>query len=130
MGMYDEIRSSYDLGEHFTNVEMQTKGLACAMSRYWIAPDGCLYELTYRETHTFEDIKEDDERYDSKRGFLNFEWIPTGKHGKVEPYHITDYIEVYPAVWEGRWEDWPRLRLHFKDGILYEHYDVTGRKWI
>jgi hypothetical protein len=61
VGLYDEIRSSYDLGEQFTNVEMQTKGLACAMTRYWISPDGYLYELTYRETHDFAEIGEDDE---------------------------------------------------------------------
>ena len=81
MGMFDYIRSSYNLGEHFTNVEMQTKGLACAMCRYWISPDGCLYELTYRETHDFVEIGVDDERYDPKRGFLNYEWIPTGIAG-------------------------------------------------
>lgn len=129
MGLFDEIKSSYDLGENFTNVEMQTKGLACAMCRYWIAPDGCLYELTYRETHTFEDIKEDDVRYESdpKRKVFNFEWIPTGKHGKVKPCDVTDYIEVYPSLWEGRWEDWPRLKLHFIRGKLIGYEDITGR---
>ena len=129
MGIYDDIRSSYDLGEQFTNVPMQTKDLACAMCRYWIAPDGCLYEITHRETHTFEDIKEDDERYESdpKRGFLNFEWIPTGKHGKVESCYVTDYVEVYPATWDGDWHEWPRLRLHFVRGKLMDYEDITGR---
>jgi hypothetical protein len=123
MGLFDQIRSSYDLGPDFTNVELQTKGLACAMARYWISPDGCLYELTYRETHTFEIIEEDDERYDPKLLFLNYEWIPTGKRGKVEPCYITDYIEVYPALWDGDWVSWPRLKLHFVKGRLmdYEH---------
>ena len=125
MGLFDYVRSSYDLGENFTNVELQTKGLACAMCRYWIAPDGSLYELTYRETHTFEDINENDERYYPKRGFLNFEWIPTGKHGKVEPCDVTDYIEVYPGLWEGQWEDWPRCRIHFKYGRLMDYEYVT-----
>ena len=128
MGLYDEIRSSYDLGEQFTNVEMQTKGLACAMTRYWISPDGCLYELTYRETHDFEEIGEDDERYDPKKLFLNFEWIPTGKHGKVEPCYVTDYVEVYPATWDGDWHEWPRLKLHFKMGKLQDYENITGQR--
>ena len=128
MGLYDEIRSSYDLGEHFTNVDMQTKDLACAMCRYWISPDGCLYEITYREIHTFETIEEDDERYDSKRLFLNFEWIPTGKHGKVEPCYTTDYVEVYPVSWNQSWESWPRLKLHFKLGKLMDYENITGQR--
>ena len=125
MGLFDDIRSSYDLGEHFTNVEMQTKDLACAMARYWIAPDGCLYEFTYKETHTFEDIKEDDERHDPKRGFLNFEWMPTGKHGKVEPCYVTDYVEVYPAIWDGHYNDWPRCLIHFRHGRVVEYEYIT-----
>ena len=124
MGLFDS-RSSYNLGEHFTNVELQTKGLACAMCRYWIAPDGSLYELTYRETHDFEEINEDDERYDPKRGFLNFEWIPTGKHGKVEPCDVTDYVEVYPSLWDGEWEDWPRCMIHFKRGKIQDFEHIT-----
>lgn len=125
MGLYDEIRSSYNLGEHFTDVEMQTKDLACAMTKYWISPDGCLYEMTYRETHDFVTIDEDDERYDPKVLFLNFEWIPTGKHGKVEPCYVTDYVEVYPAEWKGEWEDWPRCRIHFKLGKLQDFEHIT-----
>ena len=125
MGLFDYVRSSYNLGEHFTNVELQTKGLACAMCRYWIAPDGSLYELTYRETHDFEEISEDDERYDPKRGFLNYEWIPTGKHGKVEPCDVTDYVEVYPAQWDGHYDDWARCRIHFKYGRVVEYEHIT-----
>lgn len=125
MGLYDEIRSSYNLGPNFTNVEMQTKGLSCSMSRYWISPDGCLYEITYRHTHTFEPIEEYDERYDHKSLFLNYEWIPTGVHGKVEPCYISDYIDVYPAIWSGAYCDWPRLRLHFKKGNLQDFENIT-----
>lgn len=127
MGLYDDIRSSYDLGEQFTDVEMQTKDLACAMTRYWISPDGCLYELTYRETHDFKIIEENDERYDPKRLFLNYEWIPTGKHGKVEPCNVTDYVEVYPSIWNGPLDKWPRLRLHFKYGKLVDYEDITKK---
>lgn len=124
--MFDEIRSSYDLGEQFTNVEMQTKGLSCSMSRYWIAPDGCLYELTYRHTHIFETIEEDDARYDPEKQFLNYEWIPTGINGKVEPCYVTDYVEVYPSIWKGAYDDWPRCRIHFKRGKIM-NYEIFTR---
>ena len=125
MGLYDEIRSSYNLGEHFTNVEMQTKDLACAMTKYWIAPDGCLYELTYRDTHDFVTIEESDERYESEKLFLNFEWIPTGKHGKVEPCYVSDYVEIYPSQWKGDYDAWPRCRIHFKLGKLQDFEYIT-----
>lgn len=127
MGLFDEIRSSYNLGEHFTDVECQTKDLACAMTRYWISPDGHLYELTYRETHDFVEIGEDDERYESdpRRKVFNFEWIPTGKHGKVEPCYVTDYVEIYPAQWKGAYDDWPRCRIHFKLGKLQDFETFT-----
>ena len=128
MGMFDYFRSSYDLGEQFTNVVCQTKdieeGIGGTMTDYWLDPSGRLWCPHYRDTHTFEEIPEDDERY-SKIGFLNFEWIPTGKHGKYTPHEITKYIEVYPANWKGKWEDWPRLRLHFRSGILQDHTEVT-----
>jgi hypothetical protein len=129
--MFDYFRSSYDLGEQFTNVVCQTKdiddGLGGTLTDYWLDPAGQLWYPSYIDTHTFEEINEDDERYNEKRGFLNFEWIPTGKHGRFQPLSITKYIEVYPENWKGSWEDWPRLRLHFKCGILQDYTDVTGR---
>ena len=128
--MFDYFRSSYDLGEQFTNVVCQTKdiedGIGGTMTDYWLDPSGLLWHPTYIGTHTFEEIKEDDPRY-SKHGFLNFEWIPTGVHGKYQPCYITRYIEVYPANWKGAWEDWPRLRIHFKCGKIQDYEDVTGR---
>ena len=66
-------------------------------------------------------------RYSEKHKFLNFEWVPTGKHGKYMPSMITKYVEVYPSNWKGAWEDWPRLRIHFKYGKLQDYEDVTGR---
>ena len=130
MGMFDYFRSSYDLGEQFTNVVCQTKdiedGIGGTMTDYWLDPAGQLWYPTYRGTHDFVEIPEDDERH-SKVGFLNFEWIPTGKHGKYQPCLITKYVEVYPANWQGKWEDWPRLRIHFKYGKIQDHEDVTGR---
>jgi len=130
MGMFDYFRSSYDLGEQFTDVVCQTKdiedGIGGTMTDYWLDPSGQLWYPSYRDTHTFEEIEEDDPRY-NQSGFLNFEWVPTGKHGKYQPYPITKYIEIYPEGWEGKWEDWPRLRLHFRYGKLQDYMDVTGR---
>ena len=128
MGMFDYFRSSYDLGEQFTNVVCQTKDIECGiggtMTDYWLDPAGKLWCPHYRDTHTFEEIPEDDERYNERFGFLNFEWIPTGKHGVYKPYDITKYIEIHPEGWKGKWEDWPRLLLHFRYGILQDHHRV------
>ena len=131
MGMFDYVRSSYDLGEQFTNVELHTKdieeGIGGTMTYYWLDPSGQLWYPSYRDTHTYEEIPEDDERYNDKAKFLNFEWIPTGKRGRYRVHAITKYIEVYPALWEGKWEDWPRLRLHLRYGKLQDYEDVTRR---
>ncbi|MFZ9316488.1 MAG: hypothetical protein ACO236_04330 [Candidatus Nanopelagicaceae bacterium] len=126
MGMFDYFYSSCDLGEGFTNVECQTKeiedyGIGGSMSHFWLDPSGHLFVMTYRNTHTFNTITKDDERYNSTHLFLNYEWIPTGEHGRVEPYRLTKYVEVYPSIWKGKWEEWPRLKIHFKDGMLVEY---------
>ena len=130
--MFDYFRSSYDLGEQFTNVVCQTKdiedGIGGTMTDYWLDPSGQLWCPHYRDTHTFEEIPEDDERYSERLGFLNFEWIPTGKHGKYTPHEITKYVEVYHANWKGKWEEWPRLRLHFKLGVLQDYQDITNER--
>jgi len=127
----DYFRSSYDLGEQFTNTECQTKdieefGIGGTMTNYWLDPSGKLWCPHYRDTHTFKEIPKDDGRYD-KRGFLNFEWIPTGVHGKFKFHEITKYVEIYPADWKGDWHELPRLRLHFRCGMLQDYTDVTGR---
>jgi len=131
MGMFDYFRSSYDLGEQFTNTVCQTKdiedGIGGTMTDYWLDPSGQLWYPSYRETHDFHAVDEGDPDYDDDRKWLNFRWIPTGKHGKYHPHYITKYIEIYPAEWGGEWEDWPRLRLHFRHGKLQEYIDVTGR---
>lgn len=127
--MFDYFRSSYDLGEQFTNVVCQTKdiedGIGGTMTNYWLDPNGILWYPSYIGTHTLEDIKEDDPRY-SKVGFFNFEWIPTGLHGRYQPHFLTKYVEISPEGWKGAWEDWPRLKLHFKRGIIQDYEDITG----
>lgn len=133
MGMFDYFRSSYDLGEQFTaETVFQTKdiedyGIGGSMTDFWLDPDGKLWCPKYYGTHTFQEITKDDERYNDKLAFLNFHWIPTGKHGRFVPHEITKYIEIYPEKWEGDYNTWPRLKLHFKRGILQDYEDVTGR---
>jgi hypothetical protein len=129
--MFDYLTSSYDLGEKFTNIVCQTKdiedGIGGTMTDYWLDPAGQLWYPNYRDTHTFQTIEEDDPRYNPDKKFSNFEWVPTGKHGKYLPHYITKYVEVYPEQWKGAWEDWPRCRIHFKYGKLQDYEDVTGR---
>lgn len=101
-------------------------GIGGTLTDYWVDPSGLLWYPEYRDTHDFVIIEEDDPRYDPARSFLNYEWIPTGKHGKYRPHEITKYIEIYPESWKGKWEDWPRLRLHFRYGKIQDYTDVTG----
>lgn len=132
MGMFDEIRSSYDLGEQFTNVLCQTKDIddwgSGTMTLYWISPSGELWKPEYTGTHDFKVYSEGDLEYDPLKKWVNWEWIPTGKHGRYTPHKITKFVEIYPALWEGKWENWPICRLHFVDGILkdYQHKNCTS----
>lgn len=132
MGMFDYFRSSYDLGERFTNVTCQTKDIEdCiggTMTDYWLDPAGVLWCPDYKGVSTFETISEEDPRYSKNHGFLNFEWVPTGQRGKFVQHPITKYVEIYPAEWELEWENWPRLRLHFKRGIIQDYEDITGQR--
>ena len=131
MGMMDYVRSSYDLGEQFTNTRLQTKdiedGIGGTMSQYWISPDGVLYYIDYSHTADFVIIEEGDEDYEETHKWRNFKWVPNGNHGKISPCMITKYVEVYPEDWKGKWEDWPRLKLHFRYGKLMDYEDITGR---
>lgn len=131
MGMMDFVRSSYDLGEQFTNARLQTKdiedGIGGTMSQYWISPDGVLYYIDYSHTADFVQIQEGDEDYNETHQWRNFKWVPNGNHGKIRPWMITKYVEVYPEDWKGKWEDWPRLKLHFRYGKLMDYEDITGR---
>jgi hypothetical protein len=125
MGMYDTIRSSYDLGEQFTNVELQTKDIEeCyggTMTDYWIDPEGYLWYGDYSGTSAMEIYEEGHPKYNADKSWLNFEWIPTGQHGKYRVHPITKYVEIYAAKWDGEWADWPRCRIHFKYGRVVEY---------
>jgi hypothetical protein len=131
MGMFDYVRSSYELGEHFTNTRCHTKdiedGYGGTMSDFWLSPSGQLYLIDYSHTADFVELKEGDEGY-SEVGLFNFRWIPNGTHGKVSPFYLTKYISIYPEQWEGEWKDWPTLKLHFKYGKLMDYEDITGKR--
>jgi hypothetical protein len=130
MGMFDYLRSSYNLGEQFTDIELHTKdiedGIGGTMSHYWLSPDGHLYYIDYSGTADFVELKEGDEDYDEKRKFLNFKWVSNGNRGKISPWLLTKYIRIYPPQWDGEWTDWPTLRLRFHYGKLMEYEDITG----
>jgi hypothetical protein len=133
MGMFDYLRSSYNFGPQFTDVELQTKdieeGYGGTMTHYYLDKSGLLWYPDYTGTSTFEEIPKDDERYSDKHLFLNFEWIPTGQKGKYKVHPITKYISVYPSGWSGEWEKWPTLRLHLIQGKLQDYEDITGHKY-
>lgn len=128
MGMFDWVRSSYPLGEHFSG-QCQTKDIEYdiggTMAQYWINPDGQLCLIDYSHTADFVELKEGDEGYDEKRGWLNFQWIPNGTHGKVRALSITKYVTIYPENWKGDWEDWPECRIHFLDGKIQNYQILT-----
>jgi len=131
--MFDYFRSSYDLGEQFTNTECQTKdieeGYGGTMTHYYLDPSGYLCYGDYTGTSTFEEISKDDERYSDKHLFLNFEWVSTGQKGKYKVHPITKYISVYPSGWTGEWKEWPTLRLHFIQGKLQDFENITGHRY-
>ena len=134
MGMFDYLRSSYDLGESFTNIICQTKdiedGIGGTMTQYWLSPDGQLYWIDYSHTADFVELKEGDDGYqEGKLSMLNFQWIPNGTRGRVRPMYLTKYITVYPESWDGEWEDWPECRIHFKGGVLQDYECSSKGEW-
>jgi hypothetical protein len=112
MGMFDTLRSSYDLGAGFTK-ELQTKDLECCMYHYWIDPLGRLWDINYQGTQDLI-INEKAENIWEK-----VKPVPNGCHGKVSPVFIDKEIEVYPAQWNAHYAALPRRYLTFKGGVLY-----------
>lgn len=126
MGMFDTIKSSYDLGPGYQK-ELQTKDLDCAMNHYWIDVRGQLFEIDYSHTHDFVELKEGDDGYDDKRGFLNFIWVPNGRRGAVRPVYHYGVVEVYPAVWDCKYSSYPSCKIFFRYGIIEEVVHDTQR---
>ena len=102
MGMYDTIRSSYDLGPGFQK-ELQTKDLECLMVDYWISPSGRLYEIDYSGTSDFVDVPEEER----KHPILG---MCRSKFKGLADTHHHGYIEMYDAT-----STW---KLKFTDGEL------------
>jgi len=90
MGLFDYVRSSYDLGEGFTNVELQTKSFQedydGFFDQYWIDPKGRLFQVLYDGTQDLVD--------DSNGGRWPLTWVPNGNHGKVLPIYWTGTLRL------------------------------------
>ena len=115
MGMYDNIISSYPLGDRYTGVQCQTKDIDPewygTMSQYWISPNGELFIISF--TDVFEFVRSENRPF-------GFDRVPTGKHGRVRPVELTSYIHIYPEKESLAEVNWRKLRLHFIDGKLME----------
>lgn len=120
MGMFDTIRSSYDLGPGFLK-DLQTKDLECLMGEYWISPSGQLHEIDYSGTHDFVDVPEEERT----APWNTFEAVPNGNHGKVIPCYITDTIRVYPATWDCKYSAFPEKKIIFIDGVIFKVIDIN-----
>lgn len=121
MGMFDYFRSSYDLGEPFTETVCQSKTFhehhRGSLDLYWLDPSGCLWVVD--ETDISDMVESD-------TALLGFEWVLNGNHGKVTPCRISRTVLVYPERYKGRWEDWPECSLTFLNGKL-QHYEARPR---
>lgn len=130
MGMFDTIHCSYDLGPGWIGRSLQTKDLDCFMDEYWLSPSGQLYLIDYRDSADFIELKEGDEGYEEKRKYLNFQWKPNGKHGRVKITNTHARIIVYPSNWDVKYAPYPDMQLTFTNGKLthYESYDYDSRR--
>lgn len=85
--------------------------------------------MDYRDTH---DIVETPPLLLDSPKWWNppFTYVPNGKHGKVSPVYLTDYVVVYPSRWEGDWVDWPECRIHLINGKIQEfNYVSKGERF-
>lgn len=116
MGMFDYFRSSYDLGEPFTETVCQSKTFnekyRGFLDLYWLDPSGRLWVI---EDEDIYDIVDSDEN------LLGLEYILNGNHGRVKACQLSRTVVVYPQNYDGRWEDWPECSLTFLNGKLQHH---------
>jgi hypothetical protein len=106
MGLYDTVRSSFDLGPGYNRKDLQTKDLECMMYDYWIDPTGKLYEVDYSHTQDFN------------QDFTSY--VANGNHGKVKPIYWNGVVEVFPAKWDCYYAPFPSCFLTFTRGIITE----------
>lgn len=113
MGMFDFVRCDYPITPAFIG-ECQTKDIVSdlggTMDTYYIDPAGRMWVIDYYGTRDYKPSKTE--------GSFFLDWAPTGKHGKVKPFLLTNYITIYPSRWEGRWDELPVARLHIEQGML------------
>ena len=124
MGMFDTIRSSYDLGPGF-NKELQTKDLSCLCECFWIDPEGKLFRIDYTGTQDWEKTPEEE-----RKGPLDlYRSVSNGQRGRVHPYIIDRTIEVYPSKWTAYYAPFPRKLITFKNGIILVESDKYDSLW-
>ena len=125
MGMFDTIRSSYDLGPGFYNKELQTKDLDNLCETFWLDPAGRLYKIDYAGTQDWIKTPEDE----VKNPFDLYRTVPNGQHGKVTPYIMNGTIEVVPSRWEAYYASVPRKLVTFVDGVVSVESDRSETVW-
>ncbi|AEZ65624.1 hypothetical protein [Cyanophage S-TIM5] len=120
MGMFDTIRSSYDLGPGFTK-ELQTRDLSGLCECFWIDPQGRLFRIDYTGTQDWEKTPTEE-----RTGHLDvYRSVPNGQRGRVCPYIMNGTIEVYPSKWTAYYAPFPRKLITFRDGILLVESDKS-----
>jgi len=117
MGLFDTVRSSYNLGPGFTN-DLQTKDLECCMCEYWISPNGELYEIDYSGTQDFVEPDGSDSPW------RLFKTVKNGNHGKVIPCQVTATVTVYPSKWTCYYSPFPEKKILFVEGKIYKVIDI------
>lgn len=122
MGMFDYVRSSYNLGRHFTNVTLQTKDLephiGGTMSFYWLDPRGRLWEIDEDGCYDWTFPQEEDK---GLAPWLAFRRELNGNHGKVRPRRFTGDVRMYPDRWDGDHSAWPETQIRLIDGVYHGH---------
>ena len=110
MGLYDTVRSSYNLGPELTECELQTKDLTCVMEDFWISPVGELFTINYAGT---ADLVPDPE---CKRRFWPYKWEPNGNHGRVLPSNHTGDVRLYRGIGD---DGFAEITVTFLRGRIY-----------
>ena len=130
MGMFDYVRNSFKpLGEQF-NPLCHTKGLINCMETYWISPAGELFCIDERPAFRHVEVDEGElsDLSPIERLYSLSQYESSGLHGKVQPIYHLGGVTIYPAKWDGDWEDWPEAKLFFKYGIITEYATTTFEK--
>jgi hypothetical protein len=109
--MFDYVRSSFNLGDDLTDVELQTKDLVCLMEDYWISPAGELFTIDY------SDVSDLIPEPDSTNKFFPYKSVPNGNHGKVTPSLHTGDVRLYRSNSAGNFVE---ITVTFLKGKVYE----------